>query len=149
MRPLILLSAPTVDCGDQPTLRPEPGHAAAAAGPSHGQLDHRASAQARYQELLEAGAKIYEYQPAFMHAKYGLVDGKWSVIGSPNLNSRSRQLDEENTLGIDDAAFGATLKATFLKDLERSIPVDLEQWRRRNPLQRLFETVSRTLDQQS
>ena len=30
----------------------------------------RASAQARYQELLEAGAKIYEYQPTFMHAKY-------------------------------------------------------------------------------
>ena len=109
----------------------------------------RASAQARYQELLEAGAKIYEYQPTFMHAKYGLIDGKWSIIGSPNLNSRSRQLDEENALGIDDAAFGATLKATFLKDLERSIPVDLEKWRRRNPLQKLFETVSRILDQQS
>ena len=73
----------------------------------------RASAQARYQELLEAGAKIYEYQPTFMHAKYGLIDGKWSIIGSPNLNSRSRQLDEENAIGIDDAAFGAALKATF------------------------------------
>ena len=59
----------------------------------------RASAQARYQELLEAGAKIYEYQPTFMHAKYGVIDGKWSIIGSPNLNSRSRQLDEENALG--------------------------------------------------
>jgi len=109
----------------------------------------RASAQARYQELLEAGAKIYEYQPTFMHAKYGLIDGKWSIIGSPNLNSRSRQLDEENAIGVDDAAFGATLKATFLKDLERSIPVELEKWRRRNPLQKFFETISRTLDQQS
>ena len=68
----------------------------------------RASAQARYQELLEAGAKIYEYQPTFMHAKYGVIDGKWSIIGSPNLNSRSRQLDEENALGIYDAAFGAS-----------------------------------------
>ena len=73
----------------------------------------RASAQARYQELLEAGAKIYEYQPTFMHAKYGVIDGKWSIIGSPNLNSRSRQLDEENAIGIYDAAFGATLNATF------------------------------------
>ena len=109
----------------------------------------RASAQARYQELLEAGAKIYEYQPTFMHAKYGLIDGKWSIIGSPNLNSRSRQLDEENAIGIDDAAFGATLKATFIEDLERSTPVDLEKWRRRNPLQKFFETISRMLDQQS
>jgi cardiolipin synthase len=109
----------------------------------------RASAQARYQELLEAGAKIYEYQPTFMHAKYALIDSKWSIIGSPNLNSRSRQLDEENAFGIDDDAFGATLKATFLKDLERSTAVDLEKFRRRNPLQKLFETISRTLDQQS
>ena len=109
----------------------------------------RASAQARYQELLEAGAKIYEYQPTFMHAKYGVVDGKWSIIGSPNLNSRSRQLDEENALGIYDVAFGAKLNATFFKDLERAKPINLEEWRRRNPLQKFFETVSRILDQQS
>jgi cardiolipin synthase A/B len=109
----------------------------------------RASAQARYQELLEAGAKIYEYQPTFMHAKYGVIDGTWAIIGSPNLNSRSRQLDEENALGIDDETFGASLKATFFKDLERSTQVDLEKWRRRNPLLKFFETISRTLDQQS
>lgn len=109
----------------------------------------RASAQARYQELLEAGAKIYEYQPTFMHAKYGIVDGEWAIIGSPNLNSRSRHLDEENALGIYDGEFGATLHATFFTDLERAKPVNLEEWRRRNPLQRFFETVSRILDQQS
>ena len=109
----------------------------------------RASAQARYQELLEAGAKVYEYQPTFMHAKYGVVDGKWGIIGSPNLNSRSRHLDEENALGIYDDEFGATLKATFFKDLERAKLVDLEEWRRRNPLQKFFETISRILDQQS
>jgi cardiolipin synthase A/B len=109
----------------------------------------RASAQARYQELLEAGAKIYEYQPTFMHAKYGVIDGTWAIVGSPNLNSRSRQLDEENALGIYDEAFGATLKATFFKDLERAKLINLEEWRRRNPLEKFFETVSRILDQQS
>ena len=109
----------------------------------------RASAQARYQELLEAGAKLYEYQPTFMHAKYGIIDGKWAIIGSPNLNSRSRQLDEENALGIYDEAFGAGLNATFFDDLKRSELIDLEKWRRRNPLQKFFETISMTLDQQS
>ena len=109
----------------------------------------RASAQARYQELMEAGAKIYEYQPTFMHAKYSVIDGKWAIIGSPNLNSRSRQLDEENALGIYDPHFGATLTSTFVKDLERAKPINLEEWRRRNPLQKFFETISRILDQQS
>ena len=93
--------------------------------------------------------KIYEYEPTFMHAKYGVIDGKWSTIGSPNLNSRSRELDEENALGIYDEALGARLKATFMKDLERAKPIDLTEWRRRNPLQKFFETISRILDQQS
>lgn len=109
----------------------------------------RASAQARYQELLEGGVKIYEYQPTFMHAKYGIIDGRWSIVGSPNLNSRSRQLDEENALGIYDPAFASTLSANFFKDLEKSNEINLDQWRRRNPMQKLFETVSRVLDEQS
>ena len=109
----------------------------------------RASAQARYQELLEAGVKIYEYQPTFMHAKYGVIDGQWAIIGSPNLNSRSRELDEENAFGILDRAFGEQLQAVFRADLQRSHQIHLEEWRRRNPLEKLFETVSRILDQQS
>jgi cardiolipin synthase len=109
----------------------------------------RASAQARYQELLEAGVKVYEYEPTFMHAKYGVIDGKWAVIGSPNLNSRSRELDEENALGVYDEEFATKLTTTFLKDLERSRQIQLEEWRRRNPLQKAFETFSRILDQQS
>jgi cardiolipin synthase len=84
-----------------------------------------------------------------MHAKYSVIDGKWAIIGSPNLNSRSRQLDEENALGIYDPQFGSTLTSTFVKDLERAKPINLEEWRRRNPLQKLFETISRILDQQS
>ena len=109
----------------------------------------RASAQARYQGLLEAGAKLYEYQPTFMHAKYGVIDGTWSIIGSPNLNSRSRQLDEENALGVYDEAFGAALTTTFFNDLTQARRLSLEEWQRRNPLQKMFETFSRILDQQS
>ena len=109
----------------------------------------RASAQARYQELLEAGVKIYEYQPTFMHAKYGVIDGTWSIIGSPNLNSRSRQLDEENAMGIYDEASARSSKPHSSKISSASKQINLEEWRRRNPLQKFFETVSRILDQQS
>ncbi len=110
----------------------------------------RASAQARYQELLEAGVKIYEYQPTFMHAKYAVIDGSWAIIGSPNLNSRSRQLDEENALGVFDPAFGARLAGHVRRRISsRSQPVSLDEWRRRNPMRKLFETLSRILDQQS
>src|SRR6185312_2243238 len=52
----------------------------------------RFSGQTHYDTLLEAGVRIYEYQPTFMHAKVAVVDGQWSMVGSPNLNTRSRQL---------------------------------------------------------
>jgi cardiolipin synthase len=109
----------------------------------------RASAQARYQTLLEAGAKIYEYEPTFVHAKYVVIDGMWSIIGSPNLNFRSRQLDEENAFGVLDPSIAAQLGAIFEKDLLKAKRIDLEQWLRRNPMQHMFETFSRVLDQQS
>ena len=109
----------------------------------------RASAQARYDELLQAGIKIYEYQPTFIHAKFGVIDGKWSIVGSPNLNSRSRQLDQENALGILDGSFGNELQSTFFGELKKAKAITLDEWRRRNPLHRAFETFSRLLDQQS
>ena len=109
----------------------------------------RLSTQRHYESLMDAGVEIHEYQPTFLHSKFLVIDGAWSIVGSPNLNSRSRHLDEENALGIYDDEFGTTLKATFFKDLERAKPVNLEEWRRRNPLQKFFETISRILDQQS
>jgi cardiolipin synthase len=116
------------------------------------EIDHqmvRWSGQHHYDDLLEAGVKIYEYRPTFLHAKYLVVDGRWSLIGSPNLNSRSRQLDEENAFGILDSGLGRELEQQFLADLRQSDEITLEQWRRRNPARKILELFSRVLDQQS
>ena len=98
---------------------------------------------------MDAGAEIHEYQPTFMHAKYVVFDGIWSIIGSPNLNSRSRQLDEENAFGIVDARLARQLEEMFAADLRRSIRVDPVQWARRNPFSRLLQFISQILDEQS
>lgn len=109
----------------------------------------RYSGQSRYEDLLVAGVRIYEYQPTFVHSKTLVVDGKWSIVGSANFDSRSRQLDEENVFGILDAELAKDLDATFLTDLRRAREVTLEAWRRRNPLARLLQQTARILDQQS
>jgi cardiolipin synthase len=109
----------------------------------------RLSAQSRYQALLDAGVRIYEYQPTFAHLKYMVVDGRWSLIGSPNLDSRSRQLDEENVFGILDPALGRQLEDLFTADLQRSSEIQTDAWRRRNPFVRILQIASRILDQQS
>ena len=109
----------------------------------------RASSQARYDELLQAGVKIAEYQPTFIHAKYAVIDGKWCIIGSPNLNSRSRQLDEEVAFGILDPSLAGQIQDIFFRELQKAKPIDLNEWRKRNPMNRMFETFSRVFDQQS
>ena len=65
----------------------------------------RWASQHGYEAMLEAGMRIYEYQPAMMHAKTVVVDGQWSVVGSANMDVRSKELNQENALGILDVGF--------------------------------------------
>ena len=48
-----------------------------------------ALAKSYYKELLEAGVRIYEYTPGFIHAKNFVSDGKKAVVGTINLDYRS------------------------------------------------------------
>lgn len=77
--------------------------------------------------------KIYEYRPTFIHSKFVVVDENWSVIGSPNLNSRSRQLDEENAFAILDAGLAGQLEQAFFRDVGTSDQISLDNWRKRSP----------------
>ena len=46
-------------------------------------------AKTYYNELLEAGVKIYEYKPGFVHAKLFVADDVKAVVGTVNLDYRS------------------------------------------------------------
>ena len=52
--------------------------------------------QSYYRQLLEAGVKIYEYTPGFMHEKQCICDGEIVVVGTINLDFRSLYLHFEN-----------------------------------------------------
>jgi cardiolipin synthase A/B len=101
-----------------------------------------------YEELLAAGVKIYEYQPTMMHTKAIVVDGKWSVVGSANMDVRSIELNLENVLGILDESFARTMEATFHEDLKRAREVRLDEWRRRGSWERLKERLASLLAEQ-
>jgi cardiolipin synthase len=95
-----------------------------------------------YEELMTAGVRIYEYQPTMMHAKGMVVDGKWSVVGSANMDIRSHELNQENVLGVLDAGFGEQMEAAFRDDLTRSREIQPEEWRRRGTTARLLERAA-------
>lgn len=92
-----------------------------------------------YEELLEAGIRIYEYQPAMMHSKTFIVDGIWGSIGSMNFDNRSLAFNNESNFVFLDAGLGAQMDSTFMDDLTRSKEITLEQFRRRSWHHRILE----------
>jgi cardiolipin synthase len=86
--------------------------------------------------------RIYEYQPTMFHMKSLVVDGKWSVVGSANMDIRSKELNQENVLGILDEGFARQVEETFLADLKKAAEIKLQDWRRRGFGARLMERAA-------
>jgi cardiolipin synthase len=90
----------------------------------------RKASQAHFGRPLAAGVKIYEYEPALLHAKTMIVDGQWVSIGSANLDNRSFALNSELNLVFVDRGLAATLTKVFRQDLAFAKPVMLDDWER-------------------
>ena len=87
--------------------------------------------RALYEMLLEGGVKIYEYQPAMMHAKTIVVDGYFSAVGSMNFDNRSIAFNNEAQIVALDSAVGKQMDEIFLEDLKYSEEIKLETFRNR------------------
>jgi cardiolipin synthase len=90
-----------------------------------GKLDYRfagLAASVLYDELLTHGVRIFEYTPAFLHAKVALVDHDWATVGSSNIDPLSLLLNLEANVVIRDATFSVALASSF----EQAIAVSRE-----------------------
>ena len=82
-----------------------------------------------YQELLDQGVEIYEYQPTMMHTKAVMVDGAFSIIGSANFGNRSFELNDELTVAVFDPDLAQALIGDFEKDMQASVKLDAATWK--------------------
>ncbi|MEP6690835.1 MAG: phospholipase D-like domain-containing protein [Gemmatimonadaceae bacterium] len=85
----------------------------------------------RYEELLAAGVRVYEYQPVMMHAKSLVSDGLWSSVGTMNFDNRSLAFNDESNLDALDPVVGATMNRIFMEDLRYSKEIRLDEFRKR------------------
>lgn len=108
----------------------------------------RSTSRGGYGPLLKAGAEIYEYQPAMIHAKILCVDGLWSVVGSTNFDYRSFGINDEVNLAISDGRVTARLEQDMEKDLTESCRVSLEDWKHRSLRERAPELLGWILERQ-
>ncbi|MDP9176111.1 MAG: phospholipase D-like domain-containing protein [Gemmatimonadota bacterium] len=95
--------------------------------------------RALYEQLLEGGVRIYEYQPAMMHAKTIVVDGLFSAIGSMNFDNRSLTFNNESQILALDPVIGQRMDSVFLDDLRYSEEIQLDSFRKRPWRQKLLE----------
>jgi cardiolipin synthase len=108
----------------------------------------RRASRAKWGPLLEAGVRIYEYQPTMYHNKLMVVDDYWVSVGSTNFDNRSFRLNDEANLNVFDDAFAREQAEVFARDRARSKAVTLEEWRGRPITERLEEMVAWMLRRQ-
>jgi cardiolipin synthase len=82
-------------------------------------------------ELLQAGVKIYEYEPTMYHVKIVIIDEDWTSLGSANFDERSFRLNDEINVHVFDRGFAAEQIRIFDEDKSRARPVSLAAWERR------------------
>ena len=105
----------------------------------------RLAGRASYEVLLDAGVRIYEWQPTTLHAKTFVVDGEWATIGSMNFDNRSLTLNDEATLLTDDPALGRQIENIFFDDLRHAEEITASRFRRRSWIQRFQERAAHVL----
>jgi cardiolipin synthase len=101
-----------------------------------GKLDYRIAglaARVLYDELRSHGVRIYEYTPAYLHAKVARVDEHWATVGSSNIDPLSLLLNLEANVIVRDADFtralAARLDAAFAVATEITTAQPVSGWR--------------------
>lgn len=96
-----------------------------------------------FYELLEAGIRIHRYEHIMIHSKTATIDGKWSTIGTANIDRLSLLGNYEVNLEIYSERLAADMEAMFTLDKTNCEELTREEWERR-PLK--AKVVERALE---
>lgn len=113
-----------------------------------GQSNHplvAAAGRSYYEELLEERVELYETTEGMLHAKALLIDERWALAGSTNLDDRSFHLNFEINVATGHPAFCAAVATTFEKWLVGARRVRAAELAARSLPARLLEGACRTL----
>ena len=89
-----------------------------------------ALAKSHYRDLLQAGVKIYEYTPGFVHAKVVIADGKKAVVGTINMDYRSLYHHFECAAYLYKTSCIPEIEADYLETLKKCRTVSRDTIRR-------------------
>lgn len=96
-----------------------------------------------YRRLLDAGVKIYEYTPGFVHMKMFVSDDVMATVGTINLDYRSLYLHMECGVLLYRNSSIAKMRDDFLKTLQVSEEITPEKYKAISRGKRLWWAILR------
>lgn len=86
--------------------------------------------QSHYEALLQAGVRIYEFLPGFIHSKTVVADDLYASVGSCNLDYRSFYLQFENGTWLCGTPTVSAIREDFLSSLSTCREITLADCQR-------------------
>ncbi len=96
-------------------------------------------------QLLEAGARCYNYSRGFLHSKTISIDSRILSVGTTNMDVRSFKLNFEINAFIYDRKIARAYDEIFFEDIEHSIEITAEEYKNRGWTMKVRESISRLL----
>ncbi len=94
-----------------------------------------------YGELLAAGVRIFQFQGAMVHAKTSTIDGRWSTVGTANIDRLSMTGNYEINVEFIDPAMAEQMERIFETDLTNCVELTADRWEARGLHRRFTEAV--------
>src|SRR4051812_11271018 len=94
-----------------------------------------------YAQLLHGGVTIWRFERAMIHAKTMTIDGRWSTIGTANIDRLSLTGNYELNVELFDRGVAQHLERVFATDLSNATQLTLGEWERRGVVAKLTERL--------
>ncbi len=94
-----------------------------------------------FSELLAAGVRIFRYRDAMVHAKTATIDGRWSTVGTANIDRLSLQGNYEINVEVIDPDFAAALEEIHRTDESNCLELTHGEWEARDLHRKFTEAI--------
>ena len=99
--------------------------------------------QAYFEELLEAGVRIFAYEKGLLHAKTITIDDSIAFLGSSNFDIRSFSLNFEINLLLYGREVTQGLRERQIQYLQDSHAIERSEWQKRCSSKRILHDIAK------
>lgn len=98
-----------------------------------------------YGALMQAGVRIYEYKPGFVHAKNVISDDECAICGTINTDYRSFYHHYECGVFLSEIDAVMDMKRDFMETVEKCEEINIERWKKRPFSHKLIQSFLKIL----